>query len=266
LCFADGISAELVAAGVGARMFARWRAELYRRGFDASDEHGLDVRKVHVAGGDLADYFTKIAHEVTGSHRKEGTRRGGRTPMQLLADAVETYRVEDLERHWAWERVSDGRRQLAWSRGSRDLRKLAKLGQEASGPVNGPDAYAVVGALAELVHRLPQLLDYLGRGLRRARPAENYADCGHDPAVALRHADAHLTATLGALTAARTSSCDALTCGSGGIRTPGTLRYVRFQGGCNRPLCHASAGQGRGRSAGAVRGGACPPGARRRRR
>ncbi len=28
--------------------------------------------------------------------------------------------------------------------------------------------------------------------------------------------------------------------GTGGIRTPGTLRFVRFQGGCIRPLCHRS--------------------------
>ena len=33
--------------------------------------------------------------------------------------------------------------------------------------------------------------------------------------------------------------------GSGGIRTPGPVRDVRFQGGCNRPLCHASADQAR---------------------
>lgn len=38
------------------------------------------------------------------------------------------------------------------------------------GPVTGPDAYAVVGSLAELVHRVPQLLDFLSRGLRRVAP------------------------------------------------------------------------------------------------
>ncbi len=31
--------------------------------------------------------------------------------------------------------------------------------------------------------------------------------------------------------------------GTGGIRTPGALRLVRFQGGCNRPLCHRSVHQ-----------------------
>ncbi len=29
--------------------------------------------------------------------------------------------------------------------------------------------------------------------------------------------------------------------GTGGIRTPGPVKVVRFQGGCIRPLCHRSA-------------------------
>jgi hypothetical protein len=45
----------------------------------------------------------------------------------------------------------------------------------ARGPVTGPDAYAVVGSLAELVHRLPQLLVYLARGLSRSDPANTTA-------------------------------------------------------------------------------------------
>jgi hypothetical protein len=60
------------------------------------------------------------------------------------------------------------------------------------GPVTGPDAYAVVGSLAELVHRVPQLLDFLSRGLRRVDPAEHYDDRGADPAGALGQADGHL--------------------------------------------------------------------------
>ena len=69
-----------------------------------------------------------MAHEVTGGHRKEGRPRGGRTPMQLLADAVETYEESALARWWEWEAASDGRRQLTWSTGRRDLRALAGLG------------------------------------------------------------------------------------------------------------------------------------------
>jgi hypothetical protein len=132
LCFADDVSAELVAAGLGARVFGRWRRALGRKGFDASDEHGWDLRKAQLGDGDLADYFTKMAHEVTGAASKHGRSRGGRSPMQLLADAVDTYRAEDLARWWEWEGASDGRRQLTWSRGGRDLRVLAGLGREAT--------------------------------------------------------------------------------------------------------------------------------------
>ena len=73
-----------------------------------------------------------MAHEVTGGHRKEGRARGGRTPMQLLADAVETYEESAMARWWEWEAASDGRRQLTWSTGRRDLRALAGLGREAT--------------------------------------------------------------------------------------------------------------------------------------
>ncbi|WP_328302134.1 hypothetical protein [Actinomycetospora sp. NBC_00405] len=132
LCFGAQVSADLVGGSVGARMFARWRATLERKGFDASEEHGWDLRRVQLGDGDLADYFTKIAHEVTGSHRKEGRRAGGRTPMQLLADAVDTYDETAVARWWAWEQASEGRRQLTWSTGLRDLRKLAGLGAVAT--------------------------------------------------------------------------------------------------------------------------------------
>lgn len=63
----------------------------------------------------------------------------------------------------------------------------------AHGPVTGPEASAVVCSLAELVHRLPQLLDYLAHGLRRADPAEHVDDRGVDPVGALCHAHGHLT-------------------------------------------------------------------------
>ena len=52
--------------------------------------------------------------------------------MQILADAVETYRVEDLARWWEWEAASQRRQQLTWSRGRHDLRTLAGLAKERS--------------------------------------------------------------------------------------------------------------------------------------
>jgi hypothetical protein len=60
------------------------------------------------------------------------------------------------------------------------------------GPLDGPESYAVVGGLAELTGRLPQLLDYLSRSLRRADPAAHYDDHGRDPSDALDAAHGHL--------------------------------------------------------------------------
>lgn len=172
LCLADDVSAEIVAASVGARAFGRWRRTLERQGFDASDEHGWDLRKVGLADGDLADYFTKIAHEVTGSHRKEGHRRGGRTPMQLLADAVDTYEESAMARWWEWEQASNGRRQLTWSTGAKDLRKLAELGRESTDEEIAEDDLGADARLALTVegwdwlrytHRETELLDLAER-------------------------------------------------------------------------------------------------------
>ncbi|MCD2186186.1 protein rep [Actinomycetospora soli] len=130
LCFREQVSADLARAALGPRLFGRWSRALARKGFSASQEHGWDLRRAQLGDGDLADYFTKMAHEVTGGHRKEGRARGGRTPMQLLADAVETYTEIAMARWWEWESASDGRRQLTWSTGQRDLRALADLGHE----------------------------------------------------------------------------------------------------------------------------------------
>lgn len=131
LAFRDRVSTEAVEA-VAVRCWKRWDAALRRRGFDSLPEFGLDVRAVRRgSSSDLSEYFLKAAHELTSAHRKEG-RRGGRTPMQLLAEAVETYEESTLARWWEWEASSDGRRQLEWSRGARSLRAFAELGEEQS--------------------------------------------------------------------------------------------------------------------------------------
>jgi hypothetical protein len=112
-------------------MHARWAAKARALGFDSSEEHGWDLRRTHRGDTDnVHGYLVKQAHEITSGHRKEGKRRGGRTPMQLLADAVETYRVEDVARWWEWEAAAEGRRQLEWSRGARSLRAFAGLGTD----------------------------------------------------------------------------------------------------------------------------------------
>ena len=53
------------------------------------------------------------------------------------------------------------------------------------GSITATEAYDVVGNLDDLAHRLPQLLDYLTRSLRRADAPEYFDDRGTDPGQAL---------------------------------------------------------------------------------
>ncbi|WP_433784661.1 hypothetical protein ACQPX6_00345 [Actinomycetospora sp. CA-101289] len=104
LCFGEQVSAELVAGSVGARMFSRWRAALDRKGFAASEEHGWDLRRVQLGDGDLADYFTKIAHEVTGSL----ARRVGEPVANLRCSS--SPRPSTLTKRRRWRAGGSGRR------------------------------------------------------------------------------------------------------------------------------------------------------------
>ena len=86
--------------------------------------------RAQLGDGDLADYFIKMAHEVTTGHRKEGRTATGRTPMQLLGEAVDTY---EESRHGPLVGVGGSLRgpaALTWSTGRRDLRAFAGLGRE----------------------------------------------------------------------------------------------------------------------------------------
>jgi hypothetical protein len=67
------------------------------------------------------------------------------------------------------------------------------------GSITATEAYDVVGNLDDLAHRLPQLLDFLVRSLRRADAAEYFDDRGTDPGRALALAHGHFDdARLGA--------------------------------------------------------------------
>ncbi len=117
---------------VARRMWQRWNRALQRRGFDSlRDLGGLDVRlaslKPGTAGG-LHEYFVKLSHEITGGHAKLA-RGSGRTPFQILADALATTtgEADDFLLWWEWEQASLGRRQIAWSKG---LREWAQMGAE----------------------------------------------------------------------------------------------------------------------------------------
>lgn len=136
LCFA-GDASDAEVRPMAQAMFERWQRKLQAQGFDASGDMaqdgkvpGWDLRRAQLGDADLAHYFTKIAHEITSGHRKEGRRPGGATPFALGAAAVETYTEHDVARWWEWQHASDGRRQLTWSGGDKNLRTLAQLGRE----------------------------------------------------------------------------------------------------------------------------------------
>lgn len=154
VCWDRPVSREFAAA-IGGRMWARWSRALARRGYssvvllDDRDEMrgGLDVRMASLGRDSLADYFTKLAHEVTGGAAKLA-RGHGRTPFQILESAVEGV-ADDVETWWEWERGSHERRQLTWSGGTRDLRRLAQLQREqtdeeiAGEEIGGPDVLRI---------------------------------------------------------------------------------------------------------------------------
>lgn len=68
--------------------------------------------------------------------------------------------------------------------------------------LDGPESYQAVGALAEITDRLPQVLDYLTRSLRRAEPVEHCDDRGADAASTLCLAHGHIADARGFVTAA----------------------------------------------------------------
>ncbi len=123
LLFFDGpVSREMVEPAVDG-MFERWNDALHGAGFEASREHGIDIRFGTGALDGLGKYLSKLTYEAVGGRWKNG-RKGGRTPFELLHDALEIGLASDFELWWEWEKASKGRRQLTWSRG---LKKVAGI-------------------------------------------------------------------------------------------------------------------------------------------
>ena len=121
---------ELPIMPVGALEFAtktRWGRVVAKCGKHASWDYGIDVR----VSEDLArEYVAKfgsenvsggwdLAHEIAKAPAKLG-RRGGRSPLQLLADCADG--DHDAGLRWLeFTRCFKGQRQLVWSSGLREL-------------------------------------------------------------------------------------------------------------------------------------------------
>src|SRR4051794_1660166 len=136
-----------LAQGIGSRMWQRWTKALERHGFTSwKHRGGVDVRMASLGTDNLARYFTKLAREVTYSHTKES--RGGRSPLGIVTDGLQTGDADDLALWQEWEQASFGRRQLTWSLGEHDLRKLSGLAAQsdeeiAAEDLKGTDAIAL---------------------------------------------------------------------------------------------------------------------------
>jgi hypothetical protein len=129
---------------LGDRMFERWERKLSKLGLSAvADKGGLDVRPVRMTADSIeavADYISKVTHEITSPTTKEG-RNGNRAPFAILRDFLETGNADDYDLWVVWEKTSHNRRQLTWSR---DLRTWAGLHREKSDDeIAGEDRHRV---------------------------------------------------------------------------------------------------------------------------
>jgi len=115
LVFDGPVSQELVDAWTD-DLYALWSDGLALSGMEASRAHGVDVRVGTGALDGLGKYLSKLTFETAGGRFKKG-RKGGRTPFELLDDAINTGLAEDFERWFEWEQGSKGMRQITWSRG-----------------------------------------------------------------------------------------------------------------------------------------------------
>jgi hypothetical protein len=111
----------------------KWDGVLRKRGFDASWDHGVDLRGT---SQDVQDYVAKwghqpivsewgIEHELTKQPVKKA-KMGGRSPAQMLAD----YGNGDIHSARLWREYAQafkGKKQLVWSKG---LRGILGLGVE----------------------------------------------------------------------------------------------------------------------------------------
>jgi hypothetical protein len=112
--------AEAVAIGEGLQ--AAWLASLRGAGLDGTGA-GYRVQGAAQAGGYVAKWGAGEEMTLAGA---KAARKGGRTPAQLLADAVD---AGDREAGALWRDYADtfhGRRQLVWSRG---LKAAAGIGE-----------------------------------------------------------------------------------------------------------------------------------------
>ena len=150
--------------GLLASLRIKWDGALHRRGFDASWDHGVDLRGT---SQDVQDYVAKFGHQpvVTGwSIEHELTKQpvkkakmGGRSPAQMLADYGNgDIRAANLWREYA--QAFKGKKQLVWSKG---LRGILGMGMEL------PDE-GIAGSIPQGAEILTRLSPVEWKAIRKA--------------------------------------------------------------------------------------------------
>src|SRR5690606_4655308 len=118
LVFDGPVSQEMVADWTD-ELYGLWSDGLALNNTEASREHGVDVRAGSGALDGPGKYLSKLTYEAAGGRFKKG-RKGGRTPFELLDDAINDGLADDFDRWFEWEHGSKGMRQLTWSRGLKE--------------------------------------------------------------------------------------------------------------------------------------------------
>jgi len=105
-------------------MWELWDVQLRKQGLDSLRGPGCLVNKVTAAEG-LGWYLTKVNGGPVGLEMARGDlkggRDGGRTPEQILRDAVATGDVADVKLFKEYEAATFSRRMVSWSDGLRRL-------------------------------------------------------------------------------------------------------------------------------------------------
>ena len=115
-------------------LYQVWSAGLAKSGMGASRKHGVDVRQGDDAvRNGLGKYLAKLAYEGSGGRLKKKRKnnpRAGRTPYELLDDALTTGNADDWDRWFEWEKGSKGMQQLLWSNGLKDRVAVEEVSDE----------------------------------------------------------------------------------------------------------------------------------------
>lgn len=174
LFFLDGKADELAAEEFGIWLFEAWAKRVAKRGYGQCNPAVWRFERA-VKAESAGDYVAKwgCAAEMTSGHTKLA-KGGGRSPWQMLADAVAGDRsVFKLFEEYA--RAFKGARQLTWSRNIRRDYGLADEVSDEDAAATEPDVAEVVVAfgrktLGQLVARglMARLLDVAEEGGRRA--------------------------------------------------------------------------------------------------